>query len=113
GISLQLGAGVATFTLGGTAPINILDALDGDGIFGNDGDNIVTVTGGADSVTGGGGSDRLVVDYHLATGAVTGDSTSNFTEAPGLNVVTINSGFEHFTVLTGAGADTLTTGAGD
>ena len=30
GISLVLGAGVATFVLGGTAPINVLDALDGD-----------------------------------------------------------------------------------
>ncbi|HET7717584.1 MAG TPA: calcium-binding protein [Bauldia sp.] len=113
GISLQLGAGVATFTLGGTAPINVLDALDGDAIVGNDGANVITVTGGADSVTGGLGDDRLVVDYHLATGAVTGNSTSNFTEAPGLNSVTIGTGFEHFTVLTGAGADTITTGAGN
>ncbi|MBN9023290.1 MAG: hypothetical protein J0H08_14600, partial [Rhizobiales bacterium] len=113
GISLSLGAGVATFSLGGTAPINVLDALDGDGIVGNDGSNVITVTGGADSVSGGGGTDRLVVDYHLATGAVTGDSTTNFTDGGGLGSVTIVGGFENFTVLTGSGADTLTTGAGD
>ena len=114
GIVLQLGAGVATFALGGTAPINVLDALDGDAITGNDGDNVITVTGGADSVNGGGGTgDRLVVDYSGTTGAVTGDSTSNFADASNSSIVTITGGFEHFTILTGSGADTLTTGAGD
>jgi Ca2+-binding RTX toxin-like protein len=114
GIVLQLGTGVATFTLGGTAPINILDAIDGDTIAGNDGDNVITVTGGADSVNGGGGTgDRLVVDYSGTTGAVTGDSTSNFADASNSSIVTITGGFENFTILTGSGADTLTTGAGD
>ncbi|HEX2554612.1 MAG TPA: calcium-binding protein [Microvirga sp.] len=114
GIVLTLGAGVATFALDGTAPIDVLDALDGDGIVGNDGDNVITVTGGADAVNGGGGDgDRLVVDYRLAGSAVTGDSTSNFTDAGGLGSVTISGGIEHFTVLTGTGTDTITTGAGN
>jgi Ca2+-binding RTX toxin-like protein len=113
GIVLQLGTGVATITLAGTAPINVFDALDGNGIVGNDGNNVITVTGGADAVSGGLGIDRLVVDYRLTTGAITGDSTSNFTDAGGLGSVTINGGFEHFTILTGSGADTITTGAGD
>jgi Ca2+-binding RTX toxin-like protein len=114
GIILQLGTGIATFFLAGTAPINVLDnAADGNGINGNDGDNVITVTGGADAVSGGLGTDRLVVDYHLTTGAVTGNSTTNIADAGGLGIVTINGGFENFTILTGSGADTITTGAGD
>ena len=115
GIDLRLATGIATFTLTGTAPINVHDASDGNGIVGNDGNNIITVTAGADAVAGGLGTDRLIVDYHLATGAVTGDSTSNFTEAGGGGrLVTITDGtFENFTILTGSGADTITTGSGD
>jgi Ca2+-binding RTX toxin-like protein len=114
GILLQLGTGIATVTLAGQAPINLVDAADGNGIVGNDGDNLVTVTAGADAVSGGGGRDRLFVDYRLATGAVTGDSTSNVAEAGGGGrLTTINGGFEDFTIWTGSGADTITTGAGD
>ena len=79
GIELTLATGVSTSFLAGTAPINVLDAADGNGIVGNDGDNLITVTAGADAVSGGPGEDRLFVDYRLATGAVTGDSTSNVT----------------------------------
>jgi Ca2+-binding RTX toxin-like protein len=116
GIQLFMGAGVASVFLAGAAPINIRDALDGDAIVGNDGNNVITVRGGADSVNGGlGNDDRLVVDYRLATGAVTGDSTSNVSEAGGGGrLVTIVDGtIEHFTIMTGSGADTITTGAGD
>ncbi len=114
GILLNLGTGVTSFTLAGLAPINVHDSLQGNAIVGNAGNNIITVTGGANSVIGGLGTDRLVVDYHLATGAVTGDSTSNFTDAGGLGSVTITAGtFENFTVLTGSGADTLTVGNGN
>jgi len=114
GIVLHLATGVAlaTFTLAGAAPINVFDNEGGNGIVGNDGNNIITVTNGADAASGGLGTDRLVVDYHLGTTAVTGDSTSNFADASG-RLVTINGGFEHFTVLTGSGADTITTGTGD
>ena len=115
GVALRLAAGIPAFTATGTAPFTILDATDGNGIVGNSGDNSITVSGGVDAVDGGAGTDRLVVDYHLATGAVTGDSTSNFTEAGGgARSVTITAGtVENFTVLTGPGADTITTGDGD
>jgi Ca2+-binding RTX toxin-like protein len=115
GIQLQLAPGIATFTLTGNAPINIRDAADGNGIVGNAGNNRITVTGGVDAVDGGLGIDRLIVDYRLATGAVTGDSTSNFTEAGGggRSVTVTNGTIEHFTVLTGSGADTITTGSGN
>jgi Ca2+-binding RTX toxin-like protein len=115
GIVLHLGAGVALFATTGTAPINIFDAPDGNSIVGNDGNNLITVDEGVDAVNGGLGTDRLFVDYRLATGAVTGDSTSHFTEAGGggRSVTITNGTFEHFTVLTGNAADTLTTGAGD
>lgn len=115
GIVLNLALGIATVTLAGTAPFRLADASDGNGIVGNDGDNRITVTGGVDSVDGGLGEDRLIVDYRGATGAVTGDSTSNFTEAGGGGrTVTITDGtFKSFKIMTGSGADTITTGAGD
>ena len=115
GIVLQLATGVALFTATGAAPIAILDAADHNSIVGNSGANVITVSGGVDAVDGGLGNDRLIVDYHLATGAVTGNSTSNFTEAGiGGRMVTITDGtIENFTVLTGSGADTITTGAGN
>jgi Ca2+-binding RTX toxin-like protein len=114
GIVLQLSTGVPLVTLAGTAPINVLDAIDGNSIVGNDGDNLITVTNGVDAAHGGLGTDRLVVDYRLATGAVTGDSTTNVAEAGGPRLVTITDNtFEHFTISTGSGADTITTGAGD
>lgn len=115
GIVLRLATGVATVTLTGTAPIRVLDAGDGNGIVGNAGHNVITVTQGVDAVDGGLGVDRLIVDYRAAIGAVTGDSTSNFTEAGGGGrTVTITDGtIEHVTILTGTGADTITTGAGN
>ena len=117
GIVIQIGTtapAIATFTLTGTAPINILDSPQGNGLVGNAGNNVVTVRDGSDAVNGGLGTDRLIVDYHLATGAVTGNSTSNFHEAGGSRLVSITDGtFENFTVLTGSGADTLTVGNGD
>ncbi len=114
-IALQLARGVSTLTLTGKAPIDIFDASDGNGIVGNAGNNRITVSGGVDSVDGGLGVDRLIVDYRRAIGAITGDSTSNFTEAGGGGrTVTVTDGtIEHFTILTGSGADTITTGNGN
>ena len=115
GIVLNLAMGIATVTLTGTAPFVLHDAADGSGIVGNAGNNRITVTGGVDAVDGGLGIDRLFVDYRQATGAVTDDSTSNFSEAGGGGrTVTMTDGtIEHFTILTGSGADTITTGAGN
>jgi Ca2+-binding RTX toxin-like protein len=113
GIVLDLAMGVATVTLAGTAPIEVNDAADGNGIVGNDGDNLITVTSGADSASGGAGEDRLFVDYRLATGAVTGTEANVAEAGGGGRLVTIDGGFEHYTIWTGAGADTITTGAGD
>ncbi|MBC7635224.1 MAG: M10 family metallopeptidase C-terminal domain-containing protein [Acetobacteraceae bacterium] len=114
-IVLNLGMGIATVTLTGTANIHLNDATDGNGIVGNAGNNVITVTGGIDAVDGGLGVDRLVVDYREAIGAITGDSTSNFSEAGGggRSVTMTDGTIEHFTVLTGSGADTITTGAGN
>ncbi|MDB5661661.1 MAG: calcium-binding protein [Cypionkella sp.] len=115
GITLQLASGVSTVTLAGLAPINVADADDGNNIVGNGGDNEISVSAGADAVNGGLGEDRLTVNYSAATGNITGDSTSNFTEAGGGGrMVTLTSGtIEHFTILTGTGADTITTAEGD
>src|SRR5688572_6776915 len=50
GIVLTLAPGIPTFFLGGTAPIDVFDASDGNGITANGGDNTVTVTNGIDAV---------------------------------------------------------------
>ena len=118
GITLRLADGVGTITLSGAAPINVSDTVSGvstgaNTITGGTGNNVITVSGGVDAVNGGLGTDRLVVNYAAAAGAVTGDSTSNFTDAGGGRTVTITNGtFEHFTIFTGDFADTITTGAG-
>src|SRR5476651_276576 len=115
-IVLQLGTGIPTIFLAGAAPIDVVaNSAGGNGITGNDGDNVVTVTGGVDAVNGGLGHNTLIVDYSLATGAVTGDSTANFTEAgSGGRMVTITNGtFQDFDITTGPGADTLTVGDGN
>ena len=115
GIVLQLANGISAFSAAGAARFTILDSLGVNAIVGSSGNNLITVTGGADAVDGGLGTDRLIVDYHFATGAITGDSTSNFTEAgAGGRRVTVTAGtIEHFTVLTGSGADTISTAGGD
>ncbi len=115
GIVLHLGAAIASVTMTGQAPFDLRDAADGNGIIGNAGSNHITVSGGVDAVDGGLGVDRLIVDYRHATGAVMGDSTSHVSEAGGGGrSVTITDGtFEHVTILTGSGADTITTGAGN
>jgi Ca2+-binding RTX toxin-like protein len=100
--------------LGGDAPINVTDSGTADTITGNDGDNIITVTGGiGDTVNGGDGEDRLVVDYSSSTGVVTA-TTTTFSGSPGTVGVTAGS-IENFTVLTGDSIDTitLTTADGD
>ncbi len=113
GIQLQLAPGIAGVQLAGTAPINVLDNTFNNAIFGNAGDNTITVTGGIDVVDGGAGNDRLIVDYHTATGTTTGDYTAGFAAA-GLGTVSINNAsIEHFTIFGGSGVNTLTTGAGN
>jgi Ca2+-binding RTX toxin-like protein len=107
GIELTIGAGVTGLTLGGDAPINVIDSGTDDTITGNDGDNTITVTGGiGDTVDGGAGDDRLVVDYSSSTGVVTA-TTTTFTGSPGTVGIAAGS-IEHFTVLTGDGVDTIT-----
>ncbi len=110
GIELTIGAGATGLVLGGDAPINVTDSGASDTITGNAGDNTITVTGGTDFINGGLGDDRLVIDYRLADSApITGAAG---TVPSSLGTVTI-SGIEHYTVLTGASADTLTFGNGD
>lgn len=77
------------------------------------GDNLITVTGGADHVDGGLGDDRLVIDYHAAAAGMNGSSDSSFAAA-GAGLVTVADGtVEHFTILAGSGINTLTTGGDD
>ena len=113
GIHLKLAPGVGNLHLAGTAPINVMDNASGEVITGNAGDNAITVTGGTDVVDGGLGSDRLVVDYHNGTAAMNGTYASGFAAADVGSVTVAPGTVEHFTLLAGSGANTLTTDAGD
>jgi Ca2+-binding RTX toxin-like protein len=108
-IDLTLGAGIDTVTLLGHAPIHVHDNSGNNTITGNDGANVIEVTSGIDVAHGGNGVDRLIVDYSNATSSVVGTSV-NITDG-GSHAVTFD-GFENFTILTGSGDDTITTGDG-
>jgi len=109
-IILQLGTGIVTTTLLGTAPIEVRDGPDANNIVGNDGDNTIRVSSGVDTVSGGAGTDRLVINYAATTGPVIGTVTS-VTDG-GTHAVTFD-GVENFTIATGIGNDTLTLADGD
>ena len=111
GIVLTVQFGITGLILTGTAPIDIFDLLGNDNnISGNDGDNTITVTGGQDTISGGLGVDRAFVDYSQATTAPITGTASTIASSLG---TTAMSGFEHYTVLTGPSADTLTFGSGN
>jgi len=104
GIVLTMDTGVIALTLGGDAPINVFDNIGDNTIIGNAGDNVINVSGGADNVAGGVGIDRVVVDYSSASAAaITGIATS----IPSNVGTATMSGFEHYTVYTASGADTI------
>jgi Ca2+-binding RTX toxin-like protein len=109
GIDLTLGDNVTGLILGGTAPINVTDTNGDDVITGNDGDNIITVMDGQDTVDGGLGIDRLYADYTAFDGANIVTATSFSGNGNSIDY----SNFEHFTVLTGLSADTITLTIGD
>lgn len=113
GIVLEIAPDIDGVTLTGTAPIIVSDSTTDSPIAGNDGDNEITVDGGIDSVSAGGGIDRLIVDYSAATGTTTGNAASSFSGV-GVGTVTITGGqFEHYTILMGTGVNTVTTAGGD
>jgi Ca2+-binding RTX toxin-like protein len=110
-IVLVIGDGVSGLVLSGEAPINVTDSDGDDTVSGNNGDNVITVTGGIDVVAGGLGTDRLVVDYSATSAAVTGTATTISSDQGTVNL--IGSSIEHYTVSTGSGIDTLTFLDGD
>src|SRR4051812_18765976 len=69
-IDLTLGAGIGNITLLGGAAINVSDNAGANVITGNNGRNVIGVSDGADVAHGGGGQDRLVVDYREAVTSV-------------------------------------------
>lgn len=104
GIVLHLAPDVTGVTLGGSAPIDVVDSGSSGLITGNIGDNVITVSGGIDVVDGGLGVDGLIVDYSASAGVVTAT-----TAVIGGDLGTVNiTNVENLTILTGAGADTLT-----
>lgn len=111
-VTLRLGAGVTTVTLAGNTPLDVLDNALGNTILSTDTNaNLITVTDGADTVSGSGFAsvDTLFVDYHLATGVVTGTWSAGFSEASGTRSVTIAGGasFQAMDIRTGSGNDDL------
>lgn len=110
-IELVLGTGIGDVTLGGLADIQVFDNGTNNNITGNGGDNYFRVSGGADVVLGGGGLDRLVINYADAVTSVIG-TIGSVTDG-GTRSVTFDDSVEDFTILTGSNNDTVTTGDGD
>jgi Ca2+-binding RTX toxin-like protein len=110
-IALVLESGINNVTLAGVSDINVSDNSGSNAITGNDGDNVIRVSGGADVVLGGGGIDRLKINYADAATSVIG-TVGSVTDG-GTNSVTFDLAVENFTIYTGTGNDTVTTGDGD
>jgi Ca2+-binding RTX toxin-like protein len=87
-IELVLGVGINDVTLDGLANIRVLDNTGSNTITGNDGNNGLWVSGGADVVHGGDGRDRLVVDYRGAVTSVV--ATAGSVTDGGTNSVTFD-----------------------
>ena len=109
-IALQLGAGIGDITLLGSAGFDVTDNSGNNTITGNAGRNTFEVSSGADVIHGGGGVDRLVIDYSSVAATITG-TVGGVTDG-GIHSVTFD-GVENFTIRTGAGNDTITTADGD
>lgn len=67
GIELIIEDGISGLILDGDAPIEVKDSSGGDIITGNDGDNVITVTGGVDIVDGGLGDNSWAAYPYLFT----------------------------------------------
>jgi Ca2+-binding RTX toxin-like protein len=109
-IDLVLASGIDNVTLGGLSAIEVFDNTGSNSITGNAANNVLRVSGGADAVLGGAGNDRLIVNYVEAVTSVIG-TVGSVTDG-GTRSVTF-SGVEDFTILTGSGDDTVTTGDGN
>jgi Ca2+-binding RTX toxin-like protein len=82
-----------------------------DTVLGNNGDNVIPVTGGRDVIDGGSDEDRLVVDFSATTASVAATSATISSAQGTVNIA--RSSIEHCTVSTGSGLDTLTFLDGD
>lgn len=96
-------------------------ALSGSTVDGGGGNDVITLYGdaGNNSVAGSGGSDRLVMIYTdpaSVNASIGGDFATGYSGsylgAGGIEDDTSYSGFEHFTVTTSSGADSIATGDG-
>ncbi|MGQ0588846.1 MAG: beta strand repeat-containing protein, partial [Sphingosinicella sp.] len=92
-----------------------------------DGNDSATVTGqtsgGSDTINGGSGSDRLIIDWSTVTTQASNSSgptangalggfDGNFSEPGGFKSVNYSS-IEHFTIMTGSGFDNITVADGN
>ena len=121
-ISHALGANVENLTLDGTGNINATDNALTNVLTGNAGNNIFTVSGNvsgqSDAVTGGGGTDTLIIDYSGATNSVqtfdlAGIPAGGGTYSDGADHATGLVGISRVVITTGSGNDQITTGNGD
>ncbi|MGK9171559.1 hypothetical protein KXR53_35080 [Inquilinus limosus] len=84
-----------------------------DQIFGGPGDDTITVSGGADTVDGGGNRDRLIINYEASPAAfslsISEATGSSLSSSNGLSITNI----EVFEFFLGSGDDTVDGGAGD
>jgi Ca2+-binding RTX toxin-like protein len=112
----------------GTAESDIIEGFDGDDtlydgpssassiadqIYCGNGDDVAGTRGGADTISGGLGQDRLVITYDLSSTAlflnIDEDTGNSIQSSNGLSI----TGIERFEIYLGSGNDTVSAGGGD
>jgi Ca2+-binding RTX toxin-like protein len=89
---------------------NLADTADSDAVLALGGNDTITASGGRDVVDGGAGTDRLVVNYGMATARIANNGENAIDNPTGnaADAVTFDD-VESFSVTTGSGDDTIRT----
>jgi Ca2+-binding RTX toxin-like protein len=106
GITLTLGAGIASLTMTGTTDFIAVDNAGNNVITGNSGNNAITVSAGSDTVNGGAGiDDVLVINYGADTDNFSMNGAAVITDFTNTSVTFAN--IERFNATFGSGNDTI------
>jgi Ca2+-binding RTX toxin-like protein len=110
GIVLHLSPGVTGVTLGGSAPIDVMDSGSSGLITVGNGNNYIAAGDGANTISAGSGNNFITASDAIDTISAMGGN--NMIEAGG-GANTVTTGLGNDVVETGNAADTVATGAGN
>ncbi len=91
---------------------SIVDNAGNNSIVGTDGDDIIEISGGVDSVSGGIGTDDVLrIDYGLETDSFFSTAINVITDS--VNTQVTFSNFDRLIIILGSGNDSIATGSGN